>query len=104
LSGGQWQKLAIARAFYAAPPVLILDEPTSAIDAEAEFEIFNNLEQQYTDKTLILVSHRFSTVRNAAKIIVLEDGKLKEQGTHDQLITQDGIYSRLFALQAKGYQ
>ncbi len=104
LSGGQWQKLAIARAFYAAPPVLILDEPTSAIDAEAEFEIFNNLEQQYTDKTLILVSHRFSTVRNAAKIIVLEQGMLKEQGTHAQLMAENGLYAHLFSLQAKGYQ
>lgn len=104
LSGGQWQKLAIARAFHAAPPVLILDEPTSAIDAEAEFEIFTNLERQYTDKTLILVSHRFSTVRNATKIIVLEEGRLAEQGDHATLMKQDGLYARLFSLQAKGYQ
>jgi ABC-type multidrug transport system fused ATPase/permease subunit len=104
LSGGQWQKLAIARAFHSAPPVLILDEPTSAIDAEAEFEIFNNLESQYTDKTLILVSHRFSTVRNATKIIVLEQGRLVEQGDHKSLMQQGGIYARLFSLQAKGYQ
>lgn len=67
LSGGQWQKLAIARAFYERAPILILDEPTSAIDTQAEFEIFNNLEKVYHDKTLILVSHRFSTVRNAKK-------------------------------------
>jgi ABC-type multidrug transport system fused ATPase/permease subunit len=104
LSGGQWQKLAIARAFYSAPPVLILDEPTSAIDAEAEFEIFNNLENQYTDKTLILVSHRFSTVRNAAKIIVLDKGVVAEQGDHKALMAQGGLYARLFSLQAKGYQ
>jgi len=69
LSGGQWQKLAIARAFYEEPPVLILDEPTSAIDAQAEYEIFNNLQKQYTKKTLILISHRFSTVRNANKFL-----------------------------------
>lgn len=104
LSGGQWQKLAIARAFYEEPPVLILDEPTSAIDAEAEYEIFNNLEREYKDKTLILVSHRFSTVRNANKIIVLEQGKIVETGTHDELIKKDGEYAKLFALQAKGYE
>jgi ATP-binding cassette, subfamily B, bacterial len=104
LSGGQWQKLAIARAFHAAPPVLILDEPTSAIDAEAEFEIFTNLESQYTDKTLILVSHRFATVRNATKIIVLDEGRLVEQGDHAALIADGGLYARLFSLQAKGYQ
>jgi ABC-type multidrug transport system fused ATPase/permease subunit len=104
LSGGQWQKLAIARAFHAAPPVLILDEPTSAIDAEAEYEIFNNLESQYTDKTLILVSHRFSTVRNATKIIVLDEGRLAEQGDHAALMKQGGLYAKLFSLQAKGYR
>jgi ABC-type multidrug transport system fused ATPase/permease subunit len=104
LSGGQWQKMAIARAFHAAPPVLILDEPTSAIDAEAEYEIFNNLESQYTDKTLILVSHRFSTVRNAAKIIVLDEGRLAEAGSHEALMAKNGLYARLFSLQAKGYK
>lgn len=104
LSGGQWQKLAIARAFHAAPPVLILDEPTSAIDAEAEYTIFNNLEEHYTDKTLILVSHRFSTVRNADKIIVLENGKVVETGSHADLVGRDGLYARLFLLQAEGYR
>ena len=104
LSGGQWQKLAIARAFYDAPPVLILDEPTSAIDAAAEYEIFQNLEQHYKNRTLILVSHRFSTVRNADKIIVIEDGKLVENGTHQLLMEQKGSYSTLFSIQAKGYQ
>src|SRR3989338_6299462 len=104
LSGGQWQKLAIARAFYEEPPVLILDEPTSAIDAEAEYEIFNNLEKQYKNKNLILVSHRFSTVRNANKIIVLEHGKIVESGSHEDLLKLDGTYAHLFTLQAKGYQ
>lgn len=104
LSIGQWQKLAIARSFYEEPPVLILDEPTSAIDAEAEYEIFNNLQKQYTNKTLILVSHRFSTVRNANKILVIEDGELIEKGTHDQLMKLKGNYAKMFKLQAKGYK
>ena len=104
LSGGQWQKLAIARAFYEEPPVLILDEPTSAIDAEAEYEIFNNLEKQYKNKTLILISHRFSTVRNANKIIVIDRGKIIETGSHDELMNLNGLYEKLFSIQAKGYK
>jgi len=104
LSGGQWQKIAIARAFYESPPVLILDEPTSAIDAEAEYDIFSNLEQQYKSKTLILVSHRFSTVRNAGKIIVLEHGQIVESGSHDELMRRDGEYAKLFQIQARGYR
>ena len=104
LSGGQWQKLAIARAFYDKPPILIMDEPTSAIDAEAEFEIFNNLEEQYQDKSLILVSHRFSTVRNADKIYVLEHGRIIERGSHEDLMKKEGRYAQLFLTQAKGYQ
>ena len=104
LSGGQWQKLAIARAFYEGAPVLILDEPTSAIDAEAEYQIFNNLEKAYTTKTLILVSHRFSTVRNADRIFVVEGGKITESGTHAELLKVDGKYTKMFTLQAKGYQ
>jgi len=104
LSGGQWQKLAIARAFYEEPPVLILDEPTSAIDAEAEYEIFHNLEKQYKNKTLILVSHRFSTVRNANKIIVIDCGKIVESGSHQELMKLSGQYAKLFSIQAKGYQ
>ena len=104
LSGGQWQKLAIARAFYQAAPVLIMDEPTSAIDAEAEYEIFTNLEAEYRDKTLILVSHRFSTVRNADRIIVLEDGRIAEHGSHDELVANRGRYASMFAAQAAGYR
>lgn len=104
LSGGQWQKLAIARAFYEQAPVLIMDEPTSAIDAEAEFEIFNNLEKVYKDKTLLLVSHRFSTVRNAQKIIVLDNGEIIEQGSHQELLQKGGKYAAMFTTQAKGYR
>lgn len=104
LSGGQWQKLAIARTFYEEPPVLILDEPTSAIDAEAEYKIFTNLEEQYRNKTLILISHRFSTVRNANKILVIDRGKIIESGSHQDLIALGGQYAKLFTIQAKGYQ
>jgi len=104
LSIGQWQKLAIARAFYQASPLLILDEPTSAIDAEAEYEIFNNLEKAYKNKTLILVSHRFSTVRNANKIFVIESGEITERGSHKQLLELNGKYAHMFNVQAKGYQ
>lgn len=104
LSIGQWQKLAIARAFYQSPPLLILDEPTSAIDAETEYEIFNNLEKEYINKTLILVSHRFSTVRNASKIFVIEDGGITERGTHKELVKLDGKYAKMFNIQAEGYR
>ncbi len=104
LSGGQWQKLAIARAFYESAPVLILDEPTSAIDAESEFEIFSNLEKHYTNKTLIFVSHRFSTVRNAHKIFVIDEGKVIEEGSHEQLMKNNKRYSKMFKIQAKGYE
>lgn len=104
LSIGQWQKLAIARAFYQSPPLLILDEPTSAIDAETEYEIFNNLEKEYQRKTLILVSHRFSTVRNASDILVIENGKVTERGTHNQLLKLNGKYAKMFKTQAEGYK
>jgi ATP-binding cassette subfamily B protein len=104
LSIGQWQELAIARAFYEEAPLLILDEPTSSIDAEAEYEIFNNLQKSFKNKSLILVSHRFSTVRNANKIFVIEDGEITERGTHRKLLSLDGKYAKMFNLQAKGYQ
>mgnify|MGYP001595244096 CR=1 FL=1 len=101
---GQWQKLALARTFYRAPSVLVLDEPTSSIDAIAEAKIFERLENLPKDKTVILISHRFSTVRQADKIGVIEEGGLKELGTHDDLLKLSGTYARLFDLQAKGYK
>lgn len=104
LSIGQWQKLAIARAFYEEAPLLVLDEPTSAIDAESEYDIFNNLQKAYKNKSLILVSHRFSTVRNADKIFVIENGTVTESGTHKELIKAKGKYAKMFSLQAIGYQ
>ncbi len=101
---GQWQKIAIARALYRQPKVLILDEPTSAVDAEAEEAIFNNLHDLSGDTTLIFVSHRFSTIRRADRIMLVQDGTIAEQGSHEQLMKLHGEYSRLFNLQAKSYQ
>lgn len=104
LSAGQWQKVALARAFLRDAPVLILDEPTASIDAKAEAEIFNRVENLSKDKTIIIISHRFSTVRNADKIYVIDKGKVKEEGTHEKLMEQNGTYATLFKLQAKRYK
>jgi len=104
LSVGQWQKIALARAYFRNAPVLILDEPTAAIDAKAEAEIFRRVEKLSKDKTVILISHRFSTVRMADRIVVINEGKLFEQGSHEELMKQKGVYAELFSLQAKGYQ
>ena len=104
LSGGQWQKLALARAFFRNAPLLILDEPTSAIDAKAEYEIFENVQKLQKDKTVIIISHRFSTVRNADRILVLDGGKIIEEGSHEKLMKENGLYAELFNLQAKGYK
>lgn len=102
-SWGQWQKIAIARVFYRNTPLLILDEPTASIDAVSESKIFSRLYKQIKKQTLIIVSHRFSTVRNAQRIIVIDKGKIIEQGTHQELLTKKGLYAKSFNLQAKGY-
>ncbi|MCZ8131050.1 MAG: ABC transporter ATP-binding protein [Steroidobacteraceae bacterium] len=105
LSGGQWQKIALARAFMRTrADVLVLDEPTSAMDAGAEAEIFEHFRTLTRDRITILISHRFSTVRMADQIAVLEDGRIVEHGSHDRLMTLDGRYARLFSLQARGYR
>ena len=104
LSIGQWQKIALARGFFRSAPILILDEPTAAIDAKAEAEIFNRVEKLSKDKTVIIISHRFSTVRNADKIYVIDNGGIIESGSHTQLMKLNGQYATLFNLQAKGYQ
>ncbi len=103
-SGGQWQRVALARAFYRNAGVLILDEPTSAIDANAEYEIFNSIFDRYKSRSAIIVSHRFSTVRRADRIIVLDQGKIIEEGSHQKLMKQNGVYSELFSKQAEGYR
>lgn len=103
LSGGQWQRLSIARAFFRAPNILLLDEPTAAIDAKSEYEIFKNIIKNQQGKSTIIISHRFSTVRKAKNIIVLDKGHVVEAGTHDELIAQKGIYAEMFNLQAEGY-
>ena len=103
-SGGQWQRVALARAFYRNADMIILDEPTSAIDAKAEYDIFNNIFKHYQHKTALIVSHRFSTVRRADRIIVLDHGKIIEQGSHQELMKQKGLYHELFSKQAEGYK
>ncbi len=104
ISVGQWQKLAIARALYRNAPILVLDEPTSNIDAQAEFKIFNNLKKNYLRKTLIFISHRFSTVRMADKIYVIDNGRIVEQGTHEDLVSLKGTYAKYFKIQKQGYE
>lgn len=104
LSGGQWQKLALARGFYRDAEVLILDEPTSSIDAVAEAEIFERLFDHIEGKTVLIISHRFSTVRRADKILVIDEGVLIESGTHDELIELQGVYAKAFNIQAEGYR
>ncbi len=104
LSGGQWQKIALSRAFMRESEVLVLDEPTSALDAEREYEIFQRFRELTRGKMALLISHRFSTVRMADRIAVLEDGKILELGSHQELLQLDGTYARLFNLQAEGYR
>ncbi|MBD2530877.1 ABC transporter ATP-binding protein [Nostoc flagelliforme FACHB-838] len=105
LSGGQWQKIALSRAFMRSQAdILVLDEPTSAIDAQAEFEIFNHFRTVTKNQMVLLISHRFSTVRMADKILVIENGEVIEQGTHEELLKVGGRYAKLFLLQAAGYQ
>ncbi len=104
LSGGQWQKIAIARAYMRDAQVMILDEPTAALDARAEFEVFQRFRDLSDDKTAVLISHRFSSVRMADRILVLNEGRLEASGTHEELLRQGGRYAELFELQAAGYR
>jgi ATP-binding cassette subfamily B protein len=104
LSGGEWQKIAIARAYMRNAEIIILDEPTAALDARAEAEVFTRFKNLAEGTTAVLISHRFSTVRMADRIVVLADGKVEEQGTHAELMQNGGRYAELFELQAQGYR
>ena len=104
LSGGEWQKIALARAYMKDAQLLILDEPTSALDARAEYEVFERFAELTKDKTAVLISHRFSTVRMADRILVLNKGEILEEGSHEELLEKKGRYAELFHLQAKGYR
>jgi ATP-binding cassette subfamily B protein len=105
LSGGQWQKIALSRAFMRSEAdILVLDEPTAAMDAAAEATIFEHFRKLTHNRIAILISHRFSTVRMAGQIIVIENGRIIERGSHEDLMELDGHYARLFSLQAAGYQ
>ena len=104
LSGGEWQKVAIGRAYMRDAQLLILDEPTAALDARAEFEVFQRFKELSSGKTAVLISHRFSSVRMADRILVLADGEIEAEGTHEELLGQSGRYAELFELQAAGYR
>jgi len=105
VSFGQWQKLALARGFMRERPLLlVLDEPTAALDAETEHAVFERFRTLARGRTTILISHRFPTVRMADRILVLDDGRVVEEGSHADLVARNGTYARLFALQAEGYR
>ncbi|MDX1478431.1 MAG: ABC transporter ATP-binding protein [Saprospiraceae bacterium] len=104
LSGGEWQKIALARAYMRNAQILILDEPTSSLDARAEYEVFQRFTDLTAGKTAVLISHRFSTVRMADRILVLKNGQLDQIGSHEELLASGGLYAELFALQAEGYR
>jgi ATP-binding cassette subfamily B protein len=104
LSGGEWQKVALARAYMRDAQVLILDEPTAALDARAEYEVFQRFADLTQGRMAVLISHRFSTVRMADRILVLKSGELVDDGTHEELVARGGLYAELFSLQAAGYR
>jgi ATP-binding cassette subfamily B protein len=104
LSGGEWQKIALGRAYMREAQLLILDEPTAALDARAEYEVFERFKELTQGKTAVLISHRFSTVRMADRILVVEHGRVQEIGSHEELLARNGRYAELFALQAAGYR
>ena len=103
ISIGQWQRIALARAFFRDAPLVILDEPTAALDARAEHDLFERMRGLFEGRSVLLISHRFSSVRSADRIYVLHEGAIVESGTHEQLMGLGGRYAELFAMQAKAY-
>ena len=104
LSGGEWQKVALARAYLRDAQIYVLDEPTAALDARSEFEVFERFAELTTGKTAVMISHRFSTVRMVDRILVLQNGRIVEHGDHDQLVALGGLYASLFEMQAASYR
>jgi ATP-binding cassette, subfamily B, bacterial len=104
LSGGEWQKIGLARAYMRQSQIIILDEPTAALDARAEYETFSRFADLVSGQIALLISHRFSTVRMADRIVVLKNGTILEQGGHSELLSKNGLYAELFHLQAEGYR
>jgi ATP-binding cassette subfamily B protein len=104
LSGGEWQKLALARAYLRNAQLLVLDEPTAALDARSEYEVFQRFSELTAGKMALFISHRFSTVRMADRIVVLADGNIAEEGTHEQLTRAGGRYAEMFEMQAASYR
>jgi len=103
LSIGQWQRVALARAFFRDAPFVIMDEPTAALDPLAEYRIFESIRHAFSGRTVLFISHRFSSVRLADRILVMHGGELTEEGTHEELMAADGRYARMFTLQASAY-
>jgi len=104
LSGGEWQKIAVSRAFMRDAEILILDEPTAALDAESEYTLFQRFNMLTQGVTTLLISHRFSTVRMADRILVIDEGKILEEGTHEQLMNKGGRYATLYRMQSEKYK
>jgi len=103
LSIGQWQRVALARGFFRDAPFVILDEPTASLDARAESRLFERMHELLEGRSVVLISHRFSSVRSADRIYVMHDGRIVEEGSHDELMAEDGLYAELFTLQARAY-